>query len=49
MSARADREQAEMRAWVERRLANAKPFNERQKILIRTAFAAERGEQRGAA
>ena len=49
MSALTEREQAEMSAWVARQLAKAKPFNERQKMLIRTAFAAERTEQRSAA
>jgi hypothetical protein len=49
VSARSEREQAAMKVWVDRQLAKATPFNERQKMLIRTAFAAERGEHRGAA
>ena len=41
--------EADKKAWIARQLETAPPLNERQKMLIQTAFAAARAEKRGTA
>ncbi|UGT71859.1 hypothetical protein LTT66_17970 [Nocardia gipuzkoensis] len=41
--------EAAKRAWIEKQLENCPPLNERQRELIRSAFAAHRREKLAAA
>jgi hypothetical protein len=46
---RQERYEADMEAWVAEQLKTAPPLNERQKMLIRSAFAAHRRDKAAAA
>ncbi|MET9286480.1 hypothetical protein [Nocardia beijingensis] len=46
---RSEQYEARMAAWIAEQLATAPPLNERQRELIRSAFAADRRDKAAAA